>query len=1504
MATQGNDTGGAVYLRVGLDASGVSEGVTDIKQELNTLPAAAAQVAQNTGRNLASLGIPKEAIADVQRFKEAFGDIGRVTSKELGESARATNAFVSAIKRAAIDTEGVTQNTVTSFLKKQQSDARLQNDVVDRAIAATQRLASENAITAAAINKQAAAQQVANKATQDAAAQFNNFKTSAQAARLELLSFGKTASEKYQIRAELLGIDKTQAVQKIVADLKSAEAAALAAGKGVGQSITPALQGAALQGKALNAALRQVPAQFTDIVVSLQGGQAPLTVLLQQGGQLKDVFGGVGAATEALGKYVLGLVNPFTVAAAAVGTFGIAFYQGRKESEEFNKALILTGNQSGLTVTKLNDIAASMDNVAGVTKGSAAQALLAFTNSTGVASGSFERFAAIAIRMQNATGLAVAETVTQFAALAKDPVSASLKLNETTNFLTVSIYKQIKALEDQGKTSEAAALAQNAYASAMEQRLPRLEENLGTLEKAWKTIANAAKEGWDAMLNVGRTANPLDAARGALASAEQALERAREAANAGGLRDSSQANADARVQRLERTLKLRQDEVMLLGKGAGYEALSAQYQQQNAARTAAQAVFDKDHDKYLSKAVQMAREIAQARNRAATANEGADPVTIAENQRKLAEQEAGIRKKFAEQKGPAAKPDAFLTDVAKAYTKALEDLDKVQLTTSASADKLSKTQEVLRGIQASPEWAAFSFRKKEEVIMAASLAQAEEDRVATLEAAKKAQDAYNNSAKESANAVAKKLQDLGDETRAYAIATEKNISLAEAIDLVAISRLEEELVRAKIANNVTGQKELEREIELRKELAKELRKKSDNTAQVEAGKAAAAATLAEWKRGWEETDRIARDVFTTWATDGSNAAKKIGDTLKKALLSAVYEATLKPLVMQVYTSVAGAKPGTTGGGTAGLPGSGGGSGFTGTGFRGFATSGVESLGEAFINSGNETLNGVGSTLLNNSSEIAGFANIAGEALGYLNAIDLWTQGQRGAAAGAAIGTYFGGPVGAAIGQAIGSTLDYKVDAKGGGITATIGGASGLPSGSVGMFNEFQQTGGLGGGGTTINRDWSVADAGVANYIAGNVQRITATNKAYADALGLTSAGIETFTKSIEINTTGMDAAAQQAAINSELVTFATEQAAATYGDAVAQYARDGETTAQTLQRLGTDLSGTNAMFADLGYTLFDVSVAGANAASTLVAAFGNLQAAQAQMGSFYQNFYSQDEQQANTYRTVQSDLANAGFNFTVEDLRAATREDIRAAVDGLAGNTGTEQGAAQYAAAVRAANTLATVKPVVAPAPPPPAPASFGSSSSGGGYTAPSVADAANDVVSAWQDAADAIIATMTDIRLSSLETGAASFTKLKAQFAVEIAQASAGDLAAMQDLPELAKALENANKENAKSAVDQALFTSYILESLGRVSGAGAPGPALTAPNYTGVAAVSAVAPVPIPVYIPPSTGGGAPVGSDAVFARMEQRLAAIEASNEKLRKLLFDVTEGGRAMQTEAYS
>lgn len=277
--------------------------------------------------------------------------------------------------------------------------------------------------------------------------------------------------------------------------LRQAEAAQKAAQRSLGGIGVSAAQTAA--------ALRQVPAQFTDIATSLAAGQAPLTVFLQQGGQLKDAFGGAGAAARALGSYVLGLVNPFTLAAAAGAGLFLAYEKGAEESRAFARTLILTGNAAGTTAQQLSSIAASIAGV-GLTQGAAADALNQLAATGKVGAENLGRFAAAAVQLQRVGGPAVEDTVKAFAELGKAPLQAALKLNESTNFLTASLYQQIKALEQQGRATEAAKVAQEAFAAVIEDRYPKLEANLGLLERRWLSIKDAIKGAADQALNIGR----------------------------------------------------------------------------------------------------------------------------------------------------------------------------------------------------------------------------------------------------------------------------------------------------------------------------------------------------------------------------------------------------------------------------------------------------------------------------------------------------------------------------------------------------------------------------------------------------------------------------------------------------------------------------------------------------------------------------------------------------------------------------------------------------------------------------------------------------------------------------------------------------------------------------------------------------------------------------------------------------------------------------------------
>lgn len=256
------------------------------------------------------------------------------------------------------------------------------------------------------------------------------------------------------------------------------------------------------------AAMRMLPAQFSDIFVSLQGGQAPLTVFLQQGSQIKDSFGGIGAAAKAMGGYLLGLVTPFSAAAAGAAALGYAWYKGAEEADEYNKVLILTGKSAGLTADQLSSMARQISSTVGST-GAAAAALAGIAGGGKIAGESFQQVAQAAISMEVATGKAVADTVAEFTRLADDPVKASASLNQQYHYLTASVYDQITALEQQGRHADAVKLATDAFADAINERTPKIIENLSFWERGYNAVAKAA----DRLKDIGRPNIDDDIAR-------------------------------------------------------------------------------------------------------------------------------------------------------------------------------------------------------------------------------------------------------------------------------------------------------------------------------------------------------------------------------------------------------------------------------------------------------------------------------------------------------------------------------------------------------------------------------------------------------------------------------------------------------------------------------------------------------------------------------------------------------------------------------------------------------------------------------------------------------------------------------------------------------------------------------------------------------------------------------------------------------------------------------
>ncbi|KQQ31988.1 hypothetical protein ASF61_16770 [Duganella sp. Leaf126] len=289
------------------------------------------------------------------------------------------------------------------------------------------------------------------------------------------------------------------------------------------RAVEGAQRNVGMSAAATAAAMRNVPAQFTDIVTSLQGGMPVLTVLTQQGGQLRDMFGGAGAAARALGGYMLSLVSPFTVAAAAAVALGVAYYQGSKEADAYSQAIASTGNAAGVTAGQLGDMAKAASQAAG-TQGKNAEVLAQLVGTGKVAADQLVAASVTAVQSQKYLGIEVEKTVQAFAELGGDPLKASIKLGEQYGYLTLQTYKQVKALEDQGRKSDAAKVAQAAYADAMKEKSGQVEASLGTLQRTWGAVGSAAKSAWDRMLDIGREptlADKIKAARQRLEDAQK-----------------------------------------------------------------------------------------------------------------------------------------------------------------------------------------------------------------------------------------------------------------------------------------------------------------------------------------------------------------------------------------------------------------------------------------------------------------------------------------------------------------------------------------------------------------------------------------------------------------------------------------------------------------------------------------------------------------------------------------------------------------------------------------------------------------------------------------------------------------------------------------------------------------------------------------------------------------------------------------------------------------------
>lgn len=1093
--------------------------------------------------------------------------------------------------------------------------------------------------------------------------------------------------------------------------------------------VSTGMQGVGVSAAQTAAAMRQVPAQVTDIVVSLQSGQAPLTVLLQQGGQLKDSFGGIGNAVKGVSSYLSGLVTslgPVGIALTAVGGGAVlaatAMIQGAKEAEAYNRALIMTGNAAGVTVGQLQAQAKAVANLSGVTQGAAADALAQAAASGKVGAESLGIVTEAAVKLEKVGVQAVNKTIDQFAELGKSPVEASIKLNEQYNFLTASVFKQIKALEDQGKASEAAEVAQRALGEALSSRASQLSQNLGTLEKAWGGISGAAKSAWDAMLGLGRETTVEDK----IATLQQQIAD-RQARNAGlGIKDGAA------------TRELQAQLAALQGIAYAQQAGAKATAEQNDAQKAAVAWIE-EGNKYRTKGQQLEAELLKLRNQAAAAlkDETLSAKQQADIRTQLVEREKFVRDKYNESTGQS--------EVAsiKAKTLAQQQYLDILKTQGLEAQKMTEGEKLviqikqqlttsLTGVQRAEKLRALA--AAEALAVVDKQVQGEERRLEGIKKSKEAYDQMVDATRKSADQLRTQADELEasnsmwgkgkvaieqyrlalleakaaevdqnpDSYRSdYIAALQEKIAQQRRIvigtqtaeykalldkqnEWLRSAQEEAQLYQDEIGLLGLTTREREKVVAVRQvelKLAKEIaainksgatsEQKADAIAQAQAAAeiakqtAAARADMNALTDIINSVDRTAQQVWTNIWQGGSDVFTRLGQTIKASILDLLYQLTIKKWVISITANILG----SLGLGDVGSIVSGGSGGLNLLGTAGSAMSGANIVGSMYANATGTGIDGLlaangaygtagATSALSSVAAAAPYVAAAYAAyriLSSLNGGETRTGGQYAVAYDGKVNNnrrgetyyyddqYFQRP-GTQKNKVVNGTA-YRIEADGMGTqedairTAVSSTANNIQAmlkalGSTATLNGFWaglETSGNGRGGVfsggSFTNGKTFGESGKGDNYAGTLYEKWSTNSPD------TKTAIENFK------------------LDLKQVTIQALQAATDIPQTISDKLKDVDAekltneAADTLLKWITDQINNVNQLATVANSLplQNIKNLSFDAAAGLIELAGGIDKLTSQISSYYQNYYTADEQRANTLANIRKSLGAVGI---------------------------------------------------------------------------------------------------------------------------------------------------------------------------------------------------------------------------------------------------------------------
>jgi len=309
---------------------------------------------------------------------------------------------------------------------------------------------------------------------------------------------------------------------------------------------------------------RAISVQMGDVGISLASGMNPLLVMIQQGDQIRGAIQQAGAEGKDLERAMAGaatqIATSFIQTGQAIGGFfvnaiksaasaifalpietaryaissltattdvsaqaferlkiaamslakvgivaivlalaglAVGLYDVIKQQDALTTQLVLTGASLGLNTALANQYAASLNTV-GVNSSFTLKTIAAMAKEGGFLAKEITMVVKAADNLKLAN-VSVEDTVKQFSKLKEKPVDALIEIAKNTGLVKPEIIALVSELEQQGKTSEAAAIAMKAYADVTIEQKERLKEELSGFAVFMKTLSTEVADFFDSV---------------------------------------------------------------------------------------------------------------------------------------------------------------------------------------------------------------------------------------------------------------------------------------------------------------------------------------------------------------------------------------------------------------------------------------------------------------------------------------------------------------------------------------------------------------------------------------------------------------------------------------------------------------------------------------------------------------------------------------------------------------------------------------------------------------------------------------------------------------------------------------------------------------------------------------------------------------------------------------------------------------------------------------------